>query len=267
FYSNTDFAIDTIRDMEIAFIHNSLLNDPFDPFFDLITEFNSYAELREQINKNYNKKEAAKFLSQCDRNTFAKLKHNWNAYTKKLRKNIFIFSCCTENEKLSLLPENNLYMWAHYANGHRGVAIEFNSELLIEEAREQGNIAVDYPGWDQIIYRDELSSITSGHWYDCIIKEDDSSLFQVIGNNTRTKSKVWEFENEWRLWWRNDEGNNSKKVKKIKIPNDAISKIYFGHLTDEKVKKLIKNNAKFNFPNAKIIQKKKKKGELALESV
>ena len=39
FYGTTDFALDVIQNKQIAFVHVSLLNDPFDPYCFWETDF------------------------------------------------------------------------------------------------------------------------------------------------------------------------------------------------------------------------------------
>jgi hypothetical protein len=54
FYSNTDYVLETIACKQIAFVHVSMLNDPFDPYFFLEIEFGeSYQNLRDYIKKNH----------------------------------------------------------------------------------------------------------------------------------------------------------------------------------------------------------------------
>jgi len=39
FYGNTNFALDTIANRQITFVHVSMLNDPFDPYLYFETNF------------------------------------------------------------------------------------------------------------------------------------------------------------------------------------------------------------------------------------
>jgi hypothetical protein len=72
---------------------------------------------------------------------------------------------------------SNLLMWAHYANGHRGIAIGFDSG--------QGLFATAQP----VTYSDS-SPVINRLKDDWALMADKSMLW---------KSKAWEYEKEWRV--------------------------------------------------------------------
>jgi hypothetical protein len=54
FYADVDFAMDVIKNMQIAFVHVSMLNDPFDPYCFFETDFDDkYLNLIAHIRKNH----------------------------------------------------------------------------------------------------------------------------------------------------------------------------------------------------------------------
>lgn len=71
----------------------------------------------------------------------------------------------------------NLLMWAHYANGHRGIAIGFDSR--------QGLFATAQP----VTYSDSPPVINR--------LKDDWAL--MVDKSMLWKSKAWEYEKEWRV--------------------------------------------------------------------
>jgi hypothetical protein len=72
---------------------------------------------------------------------------------------------------------SNLLMWAHYANGHRGIAIGFGSE--------QGLFATA----QRVTYSDSPPVINR--------LRDDWAL--MVDKSMLWKSRAWEYEKEWRV--------------------------------------------------------------------
>ena len=98
---------------------------------------------------------------------------------------------------------NGLLMWAHYADGHKGFCIAYNEHLL--DGLKEGAINEGFCG---VKYSDELPDIpTDG---------DNRAFLNVI----RTKSKIWEYEQEVRMIY-SDSG-----VKQLN--NNVVDAIYMG---------------------------------------
>ncbi len=134
FYGNVDYALDVIANQQITFVHASALNDPFDPYFFLETDFGEDgAHLLNYIRENHPRDEALfKPLIMA-----ASLQQSLKEIREKLlswRKSTFVFSTSAECEGMH--PRDNLYMWGHYGNGHRGVAIEFDTECMATSVLE-----------------------------------------------------------------------------------------------------------------------------------
>src|SRR5271165_199021 len=54
FYGTVDYAIDVIKNRQIAFAHVSTLNDPFDPYYFFETDFgDSYQNLIAHVRRNH----------------------------------------------------------------------------------------------------------------------------------------------------------------------------------------------------------------------
>lgn len=117
---------------------------------------------------------------------------------------------------LSLCKENtNLVMWSHYADNHKGYCVEYNlnsniiNQLNFENEDEVFLMKVEY--------------------------EDTPLDFLSLPSNfqfyLRRKSKLWEYENEFRYI--------SSKKGLHKIPSDAIKALYLGASINEIVKQTI----------------------------
>ncbi len=128
FYGNTDYAIHSIGFREITFLHRDKLNDPFDPHFFFTTDFSeNYATLIDYV-KQYHAKDLQNFTKRYPPENWKQFIDKIEVYFNSLRNNTFLFSTSAVNKDKH--PKNNLYMWSHYGNGHRGVAIEFDTALL-----------------------------------------------------------------------------------------------------------------------------------------
>ena len=153
FYRNLDFALDVIANRQVTFVHVDTLNDPFDPYFVLETDFaENHSELIRYLQESH----------PGDEIWFNQLMpaENWQDaidgirdHMAYVRKTTFVFSASSELE--GACPKDSLYMWGHYADGHRGVAFEFDtwalaSSLMRHSKNSTGEIANP---WVRMEYR------------------------------------------------------------------------------------------------------------------
>ena len=268
FYGDPKYALETIGFKEITFLHANMLNDPLDPPFYFITDFNEdYQTLCKYI-QQYHTDYLKRFKSHLT-------KKNWNKYITGVKKyfnecinNAFIFSTCAMNNQEH--PKDSLYMWGHYGNGHRGVAIEFDTNLLTSsvlktvETKETEQLS-------KIYYRSELPKITCESIYKAVIEmtennqqtSDKTELFNIIQLALSTKSKVWEKENEWRFILRNSK--SKMKILRVALEDDTITALYLGCRTDDNMKKDLIYETKQIFSNAKVYKSKISKNNFSLE--
>lgn len=117
--------------------------------------------------------------------------------------------------------DNNLLMWSHYANEHRGVVIQFNKKLSLGEP-----IKVDYYNGHQslnnffnvafaLIVKKEASS---GFSEENIDKISDVTL-EVMYKYFFMKMSEWEYENEYRIVYE----RNHQKIISINNDLDVIN--------------------------------------------
>ena len=127
-------------------------------------------------------------------------------------------------------------MWGHYANGHRGIAIEFNTmeiakPLIEDHIRQHGESLRPEEVWVKMDYMKKVPPITREMFFDFARGEYDrverkTSLHEYYDKLSTIKSTVWESENEWRLMWQRDD--TRRKVLKASIVEKAIERIYIG---------------------------------------
>jgi hypothetical protein len=109
---------------------------------------------------------------------------------------------------------DSILMWSHYADGHRGLCLEFDTNYVPFRERKYLH---------QIIYRNSYPLLSP---FD-LIQSPDKLIYPLI-----TKSKKWKYEEEWRI---------ILKVGNSEIYYDprALTGIYFGCAMPDNQKRLI----------------------------
>ncbi len=265
FYGNIDYALECIALKEITFIHVDKLNDPFDPVLDYFTDFDGdYGYLLKWVEENY-PSQFDSFRGELSKQTLKDYLDGLLEKAKERRSNMFLFSTCAVNEEKH--PRDNLYMWGHYGNGHRGIAIEFNSSSLIKLMKKE-NLKISEIEWWKMDYTNKLPKINCESIFEYIMSpQEDSKLFEITDKILRSKSKVWELEGEYRLV----QFNNETKLKKYiyGLPDNAINAVYLGCRIPESESEEVVNDfvceTQRNFPNASVFMVKMRPGEFALD--
>ena len=271
FYSNVDFALDAIGTQQITLIHASKLNDPFDPYLFFETDFaEKYESLVDYVSANF-PDDVGWFMREFPIEGWKKSLGRIEEYFCRLKDNVFVFS--TSAQFNDVHPKDNLYMWGRYANGHRGVAIEFNTmeiaQMLIKDDKVE-RLAPVTPNeiWVQVEYVPTFSSITRSMVFDFAKwlhngEHGESKLHKYYNIIARIKSSDWKSENEWRLLWQRED--TKRKVIRVPIGNKAVESVYIGMNTSPQVQEDIIFETRQNYPAATIFKVKKKRGGFALE--
>ena len=270
FYGNVDYALDTIAHQQIIFIHASRLNDPFDPYFFFETDFDdSYEQLLAWVEKKH--PDDLKWFRHVTADSLGKAVDVVQTGMKNLRDTSFVFSCSAVTRESH--PKDNLYMWGHYGNGHRGVALEFDSRkvasLFVERYNKAtGDKATPESAWVRIEYEAKLAGITCSMFFDFFRNQYEqgqrrTSLQTYIEKASHVKSLVWKREKEWWLFRRLD--GTRLKVHRELVPPDAIAAVYVGLSTPPGSEADIVFETHRKFPNAKIYRAHKKLGFTELE--
>lgn len=267
FYGNTDYALECIALKQITFIHIEKLNDPFDLVFDFVTDFNDdYASLVDYIKKQH-PSQLTLFEERITKQNWKKVVANLSKMAKT-RDSLFVFSTCAVEEGNH--PKDNLYMWVHYGNGHRGIAIEFNTTDLTASLKKQ-DVPDNEPPWWEMFYTKEIPKIKCEDIFEFFInaKPDQNilesygpKLTEVINKRLHSKGEIWRKENEWRLVWKNDE--TKLKIHRHALPDNAIKAVYLGCSAKELRDNFI-YETQCNFPSASVFLAKMRKGEYSLD--
>jgi len=134
---------------------------------------------------------------------------------------------------ISLTPHNNnILMWSHYSNSHRGFCVGFFTSKLFANPHYFGQgQKVNYP-----------------HEYPIILPTE--SFFARSTKQIFTKFKKWEYEDEYRLV----KFNSADKI--IKIPKDVFAEVILGYLISKEDEKCIIMRVRNYLPNVKILKVK-----------
>jgi hypothetical protein len=278
FYGTVDYALDVIRSKQIAFVHVSLLNDPFDPYCFFETDFeDKYPNLLRYV-RQHHLKDMPWFRAQVTAQSWGKTVRELKEYLDALRKHTFMLS--TSAPLAGLHPKDSLYMWGHYGNGHRGVAIEFDTAkvaaaVLEHHEKENGAPLQERTVWSKVEYAKAFASIAASDVFAFLKQEKDLELRRITARVETNldryyrrmsviKSDVWRSENEWRLMWRNLTA--APPVYKCPISRECVSNIFIGQNFMGDVSEFAKESNRV-FPHSGVFHAVKRHGDLALDFV
>lgn len=165
--------------------------------------------------------------------------------------------CLTENS-------DDLLMWSHYADGHKGICIEYNVEKICDI--QQDLFRVDYNFQREYENFSNMFGDLCGLMNTSIMlrqqsideskkKESDKKIIEIL---FAKKASNWEYEKEWRIlrYLDNPKTNNPtanadipnyKRERKID-PNEAINSIILGAKMSDQVKEIIIKYIKEKYP-------------------
>lgn len=131
-------------------------------------------------------------------------------------------------------------MWAHYADNHRGVCLGFDLPMSLA---------------DKIDYVEDLFPM------DFQVRTDTAYNLKMVDFARKTKSKHWEYEEEWRFWY---SLTDSEKLEKNLTPKGAIftkfnkdlilKEVIFGHrskLSTKEVQRQLITSDEIEFTTAR----------------
>lgn len=153
----------------------------------------------------------------------------------------YLIGCFTTN------LTNNLPMWSHYVNNHKGICIEYNVvspsffyPVMYEKGRHiSNNICMNFVA---LAFRDMKGKITTEQ------KEELELYSQILFHNTMIKDKSWEYEDEYRYiipkMISDDKEIKGGTLLNTRTIGIEISGIYLGMCCEEKYKSMLIDIAK-----------------------
>lgn len=157
-----------------------------------------------------------------------------------------------ETDKMGVLcfskHRDDILMWSHYSDGHKGFCLEFDKERL--EAWKYCR-RVDY----------EKKYLPFKKFNDAFPDNDNKEkLIQLL---LLRKSKHWKYESEWRIIVKPEDDNSGSRY--YKFPEELLTGVIFGcQMADDK-RRVIKDFLKNRKNHVQCYEAKKKENEFALE--
>lgn len=201
-----EFLVDSILESYLWFSDPDLFNDPFDCQNLFVMEASTEQiinYINHYVGDKLDKPTWEEYSSVLETGDGKKLMQKMIPAMYDGRKKIIAVCCFSDT------PSNTL-MWSHYANGHEGICLVYDTKHLVLSGQFQ-LIEVEYyddlPKWDHISKRLRLGA---------------SDEFNTQYDNTLYGSKLkdWSYEQEHRLI--------SHKKGKNTIPKTSLSGVVFG---------------------------------------
>jgi len=237
-------TLDMVRNSELYFSSPFEFNDPFDcrPNFDMEGSLEDYVKLYKRIIKNKNPQLTDKEIDDYTvKNMNIEIIKNKEMMEGFIKESITLMM---NTVRLFCLSEVNddILMYSHYANNHKGVCLEFN---LNEKDAEQVH---------KVNYQSKLPSIS-------FVNDFGMDVNEFVKVCLLTKSEHWSYEKEHRFL------NFLPKEKVVKFKKTFLTGIIFGCEVSEADKLKIKNLVSKYGYEIKFYQARKKKKEYGLDII
>jgi len=210
------------RNPKYRYIYNSISGLPYS-----IEEWNiALAMNTEQIQKIADK-------------IFDGLQHrDWKEFADKASTHVV----CSSFSEFS----DNLLMWAHYAEMHKGIVIGFKTEF--------------FSHLHKVTYSAERVTIPFS------FSVSDAQFQNAVIALMTTKSRDWEYEHEWRSILSTRNLTKSNGMYLLKFPPEAVDSIILGVNIDDSLRKEILASI-LTFPNCKLYRAELHRSRFALNIV
>jgi len=151
---------------------------------------------------------------------------------------------------------DNLLMWAHYAQDHTGLVFELLS-LPVEDNALSTAAPVNY-------VEKPMPFLSEEEWIESILSLQKFNLNGFYKRYVLTKSKHWEYEHEWRVWYPLIPATESLH-QDLNIRPSELSAIYLGCRANPIFSKEIIALTNATFPKTRIYRMQKSKTSYALD--
>jgi hypothetical protein len=216
------YALDNLRNGQIWFSKPYLLNDPFD-FAIPFTINGTDGEYQEFYDEMVNRLKIQGRLDEIEKNESLYVIDGKliSKFRKQIEETLLEENQKIINDKFSQMGVtcfskrfDNVLMWSHYADRHKGLCLEFDTNYSPFNIQEY------------------LHSVIYSELYPSLSPVDIFRSTHLAIDPLITKSKDWETEEEWRLIIA--DGN-----KLLEYDTKALTAIYFGYSMPDNQKKLI----------------------------
>jgi hypothetical protein len=221
------------------------LNDPFDSQIPLRYDLCTEEQLKKKMFDILTRKVQGKIPEHLIESQYARLRANQDFFSNNLEtaieQTVGIFSMTQHRD--------NLLLWSHYANGHTGFCLEFDS-LKLNSCIDEKFIKLNIK-----LFLFKVNYDTNFP----IINPCEVAMEEMYKMMFLTKSNDWSYEDEWRIIFL--DGSNKKEP----ITPECIKNIYFGlRASDDNIKTSIEILKKSN-PDIGVYKALKKREAFGLK--
>lgn len=228
--------IDVLRNTQIRFTQPAALNDPFEVMPNLTEVRRFFDKLAKHFGQGTDLVGPDDYfvsIEQTITDTFGR----WNADN------------ASELAFLSLSKKrNNLLMWSHYCDSHRGFTLGFESDHPF--------FSVPQPGLKSV-----LREVTYSRARPVVPAPDgDPDAFFRANTNILTKSHHWAYEEELRMCVsptaadETKSGVNGESIYLFRFPPDALREVILGHRMVREDREAILQIIRDTYHNAKVYE-------------
>ena len=152
-------------------------------------------------------------------------------------KDLAYMTCLTENN-------DNMLMWSHYANSHKGICVEYDLKKIIDDPYKiVGHLFPVIYSKSRMIRRNIDSLIRSQSDLNKAIAEhyvyDGEEPLDDLLPLFLFKDSVWQYENEWRIIYtrKNMYDNDDDILYAGNLSFPCVSNIYLGYRIHPEIRK------------------------------
>lgn len=215
FYSDIDLNLESIKNNKMWYSAPCNFNDPFD--CDIAIDHEKIFQcMLTLVPENSELRVGSPVWLELKDTVYRQIKNLRDSFTE-LKQGMGI-SCLSESY-------DSLLMWAHYANSHRGICVEYDL-LKINKELEFTPVPVIYSN-DRICF-DSLD-----------VSNIDNISIDIFLDSITTKSLEWSYEKEWRIirddqacgdrWDNNKKGALLNMIQPVSITLGCETKLNFEH--------------------------------------
>lgn len=114
-------------------------------------------------------------------------------------------------------PQDNLLMWAHYADGHRGVCLEFDMCQWLKHLKEQDKVKF----WGYVLRKVQYDTTRLEVDLGAPTDLDGTPNLELLFDIIYRKHQHWKYEQEWRLYYA---GMAHSDVYYVRFPKKVLAK-------------------------------------------
>ena len=137
---------------------------------------------------------------------------------------------------------DNILMWSHYAENHTGAVVEFR---VVQEV--DSSLLMAQP----VRYSQEIPHLS----YDLMLMDSRKARMEILDILTLSKSEVWAYEKEWRVWSSLRDKTQSFEI--IPFAPEEIGAVYLGCKMSDTDKTQITGIIRSKYSSAKVFAAEK----------